>query len=1022
MTIRNVSGRTRVTTLAAATLTALSAVVATLTLILATPDATAQQGAPGTPSNVTVTRSDGSLTASWPAVSDASSYHITYSSDNGANWSLAAFGHASNSITINDITNSLTYIVAVRAMNAATAGGWRNSAPAGPFVPTPTPTPTSTPSPTSTATSTPTPTPESESAPPERINVTNTGLVTWGTKDWQFDPVAGIFFDYFELKWIETKGNGENLDWADAFRYRIYDPNAYQYQLPNLDSSKRYAVRLHVQLRTAAVEFSAPAPTPTPTATATMTPTPTAVPTATPTPTATATMTPTPVPTATPTATATATPTPTATATMTPTPVPTATPTPTATATMTPTATPSPTPTPTETATPGALPSQPNYTYIVRVPQTLLVYWHEPEGATSYRVEYSSDNGGTWTLAEAEFSDRTSIYGVTDSVSYVARVRAENSAGHSDWRVSSPANPYVTPTPSPTPTPDGPPNPLYEITVTRAAGTLIASWEPSPTASGYHITYSSDGGASWSLAAFNHSATEITITGVSDASTYLVAVRARNSAGFSGWRNSDPASPFVPTPTPTATPTATPTETPTPTPTATPTATPTEIPTATPVPVSTDYDADDDGLIEISSVNQLAILLYDPNGDGVPTSNGVAKYTAEYPNGSSDMGCPASGCNGYELTADLSFADVASWDYIVYDSILEGNNHTLSNLQIDQSGISRVGLIGYLADNGVIRNLVLDSVNVKGGKNVGAVAGLNDGTVTNVTASGTVTGDSEVGGLVGENRGTVTYGSNSGAVTGTEHTGGVVGYNTGVVSASVNSGAVTGTWDIGGIVGYENGTSNDSNKNTGSVTGIYNVGGIAGYNAGFNGSNRNQGTVTGQDSVGGIAGYNSDTINGATSTGNVVGIDYVGGLAGFNLGTITNSDAFGNVTGFSVTGVVTGYNDGTVSNNQGTGTVTLLAGVGSASVTNAGLVSWEYELQDYVEFSNLKVRWIETNGTAIDWDEASEHLIDDENTSSYQLSGLSSDAEYAVKLFIGLSDDGESDQIETEPVKFTYSP
>ena len=986
MTIRNVSGRTRVTTLAAVTLTALSAVVATLALVLANPDATAQQGPPGTPSTVTITRSDGALTASWPTVSGATGYHITYTSNGGTSWSLGAFDHPTNSITIDNVTNSSTYIVAVRAMNSSGGSGWRNSASSGPFVPTATPTATATPA--------------TESVPPSRITVSNSGLVTWGPDDWKFDPVAGILFDHFELKWIETIGNGENLDWADAFRHRIYDPNANSYQLPNLDSSKRYAVRLHVQLRTAAVEFGAPAPTPTPTATATatatMTPTPTAVPTATPTPTATATMTPTPVPTATPT--------------------------PTATATMTPTATPSPTPTPTETATPGALPSQPNYTYIVRVPQTLLVYWHEPEGATSYRVEYSSDNGGTWTLAEAEFSDRTSIYGVTDSVSYVARVRAENSAGHSDWRVSSPANPYVTPTPSPTPTPDGPPNPLYEITVTRAAGTLIASWEPSPTASGYHITYSSDGGASWSLAAFNHSATEITITGVSDASTYLVAVRARNSAGFSGWRNSDPAAPFVPTPTLTATPTATPTETPTPTPTATPTATPTETPTPTPVPISTDYDADDDGLIEISSVNQLAILLYDPNGDGVPTSNGVAKYTAEYPNGSSDMGCPASGCNGYELTADLSFADVASWDYIVYDSILEGNNHTLSNLQIDQSGISRVGLIGYLADNGVIRNLVLDSVNVKGGKNVGAVAGLNDGTVTNVTASGTVTGDSEVGGLVGENRGTVTYGSNSGAVTGTEHTGGVVGYNTGVVSASVNSGAVTGTWDIGGIVGYENGTSNDSNKNTGSVTGIYNVGGIAGYNAGFNGSNRNQGTVTGQDSVGGIAGYNSDTINGATSTGNVVGIDYVGGLAGFNLGTITNSDAFGNVTGFSVTGAVTGYNDGTVSNNQGTGTVTLLPGVGSASVTSAGLVSWEYELQDYVEFSNVQVRWIETNGTAIDWDEASEHLINDENTSSYQLSGLSSGTEYAVKLFIGLSDDGESDQIETEPVEFTYSP
>ena len=536
MTIRNVSGRTRVTTLAAVTLTALSAVVATLALVLANPDATAQQGPPGTPSTVTITRSDGMLTASWPAVSGATGYHITYTSDDGASWSLAAFDHPSNSITINGVTNSSTYIVGVRARNSSGGGGWRNSASSGPFVPTATPTATATPA--------------QQSVPSSRITVTNSGLVTWGPDDWQFDPVAGILFDHFELKWIETIGNGENLDWADAFRYRIYDPNAYQYQLPNLDSSKRYAVRLHVQLRTAAVEFGAPAPTPTPTATATMTPTPTALPTATPTatstatptPTATATMTPTPtaLPTATPTATATATPTPTATATMTPTATAVPTDTPTA------TATPSPTPTPTETETPDGLPSSPNYTYIVRVPQTLLVYWHEPEGATSYRVEYSSDNGGTWIPAEAESSDRTAIYPVTDSVSYVARVRAENSAGHSDWRVSSPANPYVTPTPTLTPTPSAPPSTPWTITVTRAEGELIASWSAISTASGYHVTYSSDGGVSWTLAGFNHSPAEITITGVSDASTYIVAVRAQNSAGFSLWRNSEPVGPLEP--------------------------------------------------------------------------------------------------------------------------------------------------------------------------------------------------------------------------------------------------------------------------------------------------------------------------------------------------------------------------------------------------------------------------------------------------------------------------------------------
>ena len=82
---------------------------------------------------VSVTRADGSLTASWPAVDGATSYHITYSSDSGASWSLAALNHPSASITISNVTNSATYIVAVRARNAHGDSGWRNSPAAGPF-------------------------------------------------------------------------------------------------------------------------------------------------------------------------------------------------------------------------------------------------------------------------------------------------------------------------------------------------------------------------------------------------------------------------------------------------------------------------------------------------------------------------------------------------------------------------------------------------------------------------------------------------------------------------------------------------------------------------------------------------------------------------------------------------------------------------------------------------------------------------------------------------------------------------
>ena len=496
---------------------------------------------PGAIPSVSVTRTDGTVTASWDAVSGASKYHAMYSDDDRGSWHGPVDDHTNiqtTSITFS-ADNAKSVIVGVRAGNDQGWSEWTDSAPAGPVVATPTP--------TATSTVTPTPTSEPDSAPPARITVSDTGLVTWGTKDWQFDPVAGIFFDYFELKWIETTGNGENLDWTDAFRHRIYDPNAYSYQLPNLDSSKRYAVRLHVQLRTAAVEFGAPASTPTPTATPTMTPTP--VPTDTPEPTATPSLTPTAIPTPTPTATPTDTPEPTAT----------------------------PSPTPTETTTPGGLPGRPNSVTIARVSQSLFVYWPAVSGATSYRIEYSSDGGTTWQLAHANHvTSPAAIDGVDNSLSYIVRVRAQNSAGNSDWRNSEHEDPYLTPTPAP---PDAP----HSVGVIAKDQTLEVRWTTSVYATSYHVEYSSDDGKTWNPGGTveNHDG-RLDITGVDNGKMYTVRVRAQNPVGYSDWTSARTPAPFVPSPTPTTVPTATPQPTPTPEPTETPTPIPTPAPTQVP--------------------------------------------------------------------------------------------------------------------------------------------------------------------------------------------------------------------------------------------------------------------------------------------------------------------------------------------------------------------------------------------------------------------------------------------------------
>ena len=89
---------------------------------------------PEPPASVTVTRGDGALEASWPAVEGATGYHVVYRAD-GAGWQLAAENHPDTRIAIGGVDNAKTYVVGVRARNAHGDSGWRNSAPAGPHTP-----------------------------------------------------------------------------------------------------------------------------------------------------------------------------------------------------------------------------------------------------------------------------------------------------------------------------------------------------------------------------------------------------------------------------------------------------------------------------------------------------------------------------------------------------------------------------------------------------------------------------------------------------------------------------------------------------------------------------------------------------------------------------------------------------------------------------------------------------------------------------------------------------------------------
>ncbi|MEA2773873.1 MAG: hypothetical protein QOD93_6835, partial [Acetobacteraceae bacterium] len=263
-----------------------------------------------------------------------------------------------------------------------------------------------------------------------------------------------------------------------------------------------------------------------------------------------------------------------------------------------------------------------------------------------------------------------------------------------------------------------------------------------------------------------------------------------------------------------------------------------------------------------------------------------------------------------------------------------GVNYTISNLTVGApNGSDSYGLFAFIGTQGVVRNLNLANVKINAGADIqfiGALAGENDGTISNVAVlSGTVNGGTHTGigagGLVGQNTGTIKGSSANVTVTlgdsndsgQINYAGGMVGSNIGTVTGSSATGNVRGGLlsIVGGLVG-QNGLNCDCDPSgPGTITssfasGIVTAGWIGGGLVGAN----NLGSVTqsyatgavygsGNVQIGGLVGLNNRdaTIDASYATGSVTGtilgsgggdkgdIASVGGFVGSNNGTITNS-------------------------------------------------------------------------------------------------------------------------------------
>ena len=255
------------------------------------------------------------------------------------------------------------------------------------------------------------------------------------------------------------------------------------------------------------------------------------------------------------------------------------------------------------------------------------------------------------------------------------------------------------------------------------------------------------------------------------------------------------------------------------------------------IPDEEDADDNNNSLIDIRTLDELARMRDDLNGDGRDDGN-IAAIDAI-----GDVGCPATGCIGYELLRSLNFSDANSYSHAPgsrnmsrwtngrgwtpigscvgggsclsrrYMGIFDGNHHNLSNLFIAAApNVQGIGLFGAI--NGTVRNLGLLAANISGGNAyVGTLAGYGgrNTRLENILVSGTAikSDATDVGGIAG-------YLDESEAI------------NTAVIHSNI-----TGSSNVGGLVGWSGNLNIDNSYAVGGRVfgadgGVSSVGGLIG--------------------------------------------------------------------------------------------------------------------------------------------------------------------------------------------------
>ena len=307
----------------------------------------------------------------------------------------------------------------------------------------------------------------------------------------------------------------------------------------------------------------------------------------------------------------------------------------------------------------------------------------------------------------------------------------------------------------------------------------------------------------------------------------------------------------------------------------------------------------------------------------------------------------------YEIIADIDFKDDYFFPINAYR--LKGNDHKLSNINLDWSAENNVGLIKMDAGNSGmgtaagyelvnIQNLTLENVTFKGKNEVGALGGKNVlANKCSVIGTSVISGEDYVGGMVGRNE-YYSYASiemvdlrvgQECTISGKNYVGGILGrYTNGnndsqfylessrtLLKSCKSEATVTATGDyVGGIFGKIGGNQNNSYSsinmmnyeekytlsvekciNEGAVTGVNYVGGIGGDFAVICHDNTMEDRVVLKES------YSEGNVSGVQKVAGILGATRVAVNTCYSIGEISASETeiggiVGRIEGDGMTG------------------------------------------------------------------------------------------------------------------------